>query len=82
VRQVPVVTSIGLASRIFLLWLIGGPASILIYRATNHVCGPGGHRADRACTPAEDYYPSLIFMVAVWFVGLIVAGGVWFARRT
>jgi hypothetical protein len=76
------VTRICATTLLFLLWLIGWPTGMLIYRATNDVCGPGGHGADRTCTPAEDYYPTLIFMVAVWFVGLIVAGGIWVARRT
>lgn len=66
---------------VFLFWLIGWPTAILSYRTTNDVCGPGGLGPGQSCTTAEDYYPTLIFMVAVWFVGLIVAGGVWFARR-
>jgi hypothetical protein len=28
----------------------------------------------------DEYYPTVILMVLVWFAGLIIAGGVWLSR--
>jgi hypothetical protein len=67
---------------LFLLWLIGWPVAIFLYRLTHDRCGPGGLAPGGICTPAEDYYPTLIAMVLAWFAGLIVAGFIWIARRT
>jgi hypothetical protein len=78
----PSLANLHLGTIAFLLWLIGWPVAIAVYRLTAHVCGPGGHGPSATCTPAEDYYPTLIGMVLVWFFGLIVAGGVWAFRRT
>jgi hypothetical protein len=65
----------------FVLWLIGWPVAIALYRATHDLCGPGGRGADRTCAPAEDYYPTVIGMVLAWCAGLIVAGFLWIGRR-
>jgi hypothetical protein len=67
---------------LFLLWLIGWPVAIFLYRLTHDLCGPEGLAPGGTCTPAEDYYPTVIGMVLAWFAGLIVAGGIWVARRT
>ena len=67
---------------LFVPWLIGWPIAIGIYRARHDVCGPEGLRPSGTCTPAEDYYPTLIAMVFAWFVGLVVAGFLWIGRRT
>lgn len=37
-------------------------------------CGPSG---GSQCTGMDEYYPTVILMVLVWFAGLILAGGVW-----
>jgi hypothetical protein len=67
---------------LFLLWLIGGPVAIFVYRLTHDVCGPGGLAPGGTCTPAEDYYPSLIGTVLLWCAGLLIAGSIWIFRRT
>lgn len=78
----PSLASLHLGTIAFLLWLIGWPLPSPSIALPPACCGPGGLGADATCAPAEDYYPTLIGMVLVWFFGLIVAGGVWAFRRT
>ena len=66
---------------ILVLWLIGGPLTAALYRATNHVCGPAGLGPGATCTPAEDYYPTLIGIFLLWYAGLVVAGFISLSRR-
>jgi hypothetical protein len=65
----------------FVLWLIGWPVAIVLYRATHVACGPAGLGPGGTCTPAEDYYPTLYTMVLAWFAGLIAGGFIWIGRR-
>lgn len=66
------------ARLVFFLWLIGWPIAILVYKASANPCGPSG---GSECTGMDEYYPTVIFMVLLWFAGLILAGGVWLSRR-
>jgi hypothetical protein len=80
--RIPSLPPLHLARALFVLWLVGWPVAIVLYRATYDVCGPEGLGPGGTCMPAEDYYPTLIGMVVAWFAGLIVAGFVWIGRRT
>jgi hypothetical protein len=62
----------------FFVWLIGWPIAILVFKATANPCGPSG---GSKCTGMDEYYPTVILMVLVWFAGVILAGGVWLSRR-
>jgi hypothetical protein len=76
------VTRLRPTTLLFLLWLGGWPAAMLVYGGTTDPCGPAGQAEGSNCTPMEDYGPTLLFMGIVWFIGLVAAGFVCLSRRT